>query len=466
MAIDPWELAGWDAVETLEHLAQKDITATQVVEAAITRAKESSWLNAVVTPTFENALEHSTQAKGPLAGVPFFLKDLVRSKGVRTAWGTAASGDYRASADDPSVKAFHALGLVSLGKSSTPELGLTATTEPAAFGACHNPWKRGHSTGGSSGGAAALVAGGVVPIAHASDGGGSIRIPAACCGLVGLKPTRGRFDMEGSNLLPINIAVHGVVSRTVRDTVMFWKALETVLPRTRWPAVGTAGTRPEKRLRVGVYIDLPTGQKIDPEVRATVEATASLLEQLGHRVEPVTCPASRQVLDDFVSLWSFVAWIQPRLSRFTVGQPFALDKLEPLTLGFGERFMRQKWVAFKELTRLRGWTEEFPRVLERLGVDVLLSPTLATLPPPHGYLSPEVPFETAFDRLYGFCPFTGMYNSAGAPALTLPLGKSASGLPIGVHLAAARGQEAMLLELGAELEGARPWVRAAPRVAA
>ncbi len=465
MSIDAWELAAWDAVETLDHLAKKDVTAKEVVEAAVVRSRELSGLNAVFTSTYEAALERAGTATGPLAGLPFFLKDLVRQKGVRTTWGTAASGDALAKVDDPSVKAFHALGLVSLGKSATPEFGLTATTEPMAFAPCHNPWKRGYSTGGSSGGAAALVSAGVVPMSHASDGGGSIRIPAAACGLVGLKPTRGRFDMEGSNLLPVNIAVHGVVSRTVRDTVAFWRALETVRPPKRYRAVGEAGVRPQKRLRVGMFLEEPTGAKVEPEIIAAVQQTARLLEQLGHRVEPVPCPASREVLDDFVSLWAYISWVQPRAASFVLGQPFDLSKLEPLTVGFAEAFARDKWGTFKKLMRLRKWTDEFEAVMARLGVDVLLSPTLATVAPSHGHIAPTLPFQTGLERLYAFCPFTGMFNTAGAPALSLPLAHSASGLPIGVHFAAAKGEEALLLELAAELEAAKPWVKSAPRAA-
>ncbi len=463
MPIDPWELAQWDAVETRSHLERKDVTTAEVVEAAIARARELQWLNAIVTPTFEQALAGAGAAKGPFAGVPFFLKDLVRSKGVRTAWGTAATGDYIATVDDPSVKAFNALGLVSLGKSATPELGLTATTEPLAFGPCHNPWARGHSTGGSSGGAAALVASGVVPIAHASDGGGSIRIPAACCGLVGLKPTRGRFDMEGSNMLPVNVAVHGVVSRTVRDSVEFWKALETVLPSKRFPAVGAAAPRPAKRLRIGMFLGLPVEVTVDPEVRAATQEAARLLEQLGHRVEEIPCPASREVLDDFVSLWAYISWVQPRASRFVIGRPMDLEKLEPLTRDFAARFLSRKWATFTELKRLRGWTRGYTEACARLGFDAFLSPTLASLPPPHGYLKPDLPFDTQIERLTGFCPFTGLFNTAGAPAISLPLARAGNGMPIGVQLAAPHGADALLLELGAELEEAKPWPRLAPR---
>lgn len=466
MAIDPWELSAWDAVETTHRLARREVTPLEVTEAAIARAEQMSWLNAVVTPTFERARAAAIDPHGPLAGVPFFLKDLVRQSGVRTAWGTAASGEFVAKSSDPSTRVFEKLGLVSLGKSATPEFGLTATTEPLAFGPCHNPWLKGHSTGGSSGGAASLVASGVVPIAHASDGGGSIRIPAACCGLVGLKPTRGRFDMEGSNMLPVNIAVHGVVSRTVRDTVAFWKAVETVLPSKKLPAVGAAGERPAKRLRVGWFASSPVGGVVDPELRASVEQTAALLKSLGHEVREVECPVPTQVAEDFVALWAYVAWIQPKAGLMLMGRGFEEARLEPLTRAFASRFTANKWATLTQIRRLRRWTDDFPRRFADLGIEVLLTPTLGQLPPKHGHLSTSVPIEEALARLYAFCPFTGLYNSAGTPAISLPLGRSSSGLPIGVQLGSTRGQDAVLLELAAELEAARPWAQVAPRLAA
>lgn len=436
-----------------------------MIDAAIARAEDVKQLNAIVTPSFDEAraAEDSLTTAEDLSGVPTFTKDLVQVKGLRTAWGSGASGQHISKKSDPSVKLLRAIGLVSLGKSATPEFGLTATTEPIAFGPTHNPWAEGHTPGGSSGGAAALVAAGVVPIAHASDGGGSIRIPASCCGLVGLKPTRGRFDMEGSNLLPVNIAVHGALTRTVRDTVAFWKAVEQVAPPRRLPKVSDAAERPARRLKAAVFTGSPAGGEVDPEVRAAVEKTAAQLRELGHEVKELECPVPRQVIDDFVSLWSFVAWAQANGGLMMIGRGFDKARLDPLTLGFAQRFTEAVWKSLRGIWRLRGWTRGFAELFAKVGADVWVSPTLGQLPPKHGHLATTVPFDEAKQRLLAFCPFTGFYNSAGAPALSLPLGRSTSGLPIGVQLGAPRGHDALLLELGAELEAAKPWTRTAPR---
>lgn len=464
MPVDAWELAAWDAVETAQRLAKKDVSPLEVVDAAIARAESCRHLNAVVTPSYDRA-RAATEVliDEPLAGVPSFTKDLVQVAGLRTAWGTAASGEHVSKRSDPSAKRLDATGLVSLGKSATPEFGLTATTEPTAFGPTHNPWAAGHTPGGSSGGAAALVAAGVVPIAHASDGGGSIRIPASCCGLVGLKATRGRFDMEGSNLLPVNIAVHGVVTRTVRDTVAFWRALEAATPSKKLPPVGAAAERPARRLRVAAFVTSPARAEAEGEVRGAVEKTAALLRELGHEVSEIECPVPRQVGDDFVSLWAYVAWVQSNGGLLMIGRGLDKAKLEPLTLGFARKFTERKWGCIGEIRRLRGWTAGFAEVFAKTGADVWLSPTLGQPLTKHGHLATTVPFEEALARLTAFCPFTGFYNSAGAPALSLPLFQSSAGLPLGVQLGAPRGHDALLLELGAELEAAKPWPRVAPR---
>jgi amidase len=212
---DVVELGAWDAVETAARVRAKDVSAAEVIEAAITRAQEAAPLRAVVAEQYERALQRAQQqGPGPLAGVPTFVKDLAHLEGVPTGWGSAAAGSYVSRRSDRFVRHFEDTGVVYLGKSAAPELGLTATTEPLGREPCRNPWDPAYSSGGSSGGAACLVAAGVVPIAHASDGGGSIRIPASVCGLVGLKPSRFRMDMEGSQLLPINIATDGVISRS------------------------------------------------------------------------------------------------------------------------------------------------------------------------------------------------------------------------------------------------------------
>lgn len=462
MSSHAWELAEWDAVETAERLKRRDVSPTEVIEAAITRARAAALLGAIVTPTFERALtEAGKPSQGPLAGVPTFIKDLAQVEGVRTTWGTAAAGEYISPKSDPTVKAFQATGMISLGKSATPEFGLTATTEPLFSEPCRNPWAPNHSTGGSSGGAGALVAAGVVPFAHGSDGGGSIRIPSSCCGLVGLKPSRRRLDMEGSNLLPVNVAVHGVLTRTVRDTVLFWSAVEAQLPKRHLPPIGEVKRRPEKKLRIGVYVESPLGSVVHPDAIKAAEDAAALCKELGHDVQPIPCPVERQVGLDFQRLWGFIAYVHLKGSRALVHRDFDADKLEPGTRNFGRYFSSQAGSSLNAIRRLRGVTRTWATLMERY--DVLMCPTLGEPPPVLGHLRTDHPFETAFSRLVSFTPFTATANSAGAPALSLPLGRSAEGLPIGVQFAAAHGRDALLLELAFTIEEARPWQRLAPR---
>ncbi len=455
---DPWELAAWDATETRERIARGEVSAAEVVEAAIGRMDDAGALNAIVTATPERARRAASgPPRGPLFGVPTAVKDLAKQEGTRIAWGTAASGHVVARASDPWVRALERVGLVSLGKSATPELGMTGTTEPLAFGPTHNPWALSRTPGGSSGGAAALVASGVVPIAHGSDGGGSIRIPAACCGLVGLKVTRRRWDMEASPLLPVNIAVHGVLTRSVRDTIALWRAIEEERGALR-PIGGAAARR---KLVIGVFVDSPTGVPVHDEVRATVEAAARRSAERGHDVRFVACPFRGQIVRDFTAYWMFVAWLQEAFGRLLVTPRFDRRKLEPFMLGLSARAASQRRETLAALRRLRGLAREWPALLAPH--DVLIGPTLAQPAPPLGHLAPDVPFDEAMARLMAFTPFTGLVNAAGAPAISLPLGRTKEGVPIGVHALARHEDEATLLALAAELEEAMPWPRLAPR---
>ena len=458
-----WELAQWDAVETAAHLKKRDVSVPEVIEAAITRARAAEKLGAVVTPTFERALLAAMKpAVGPLAGVPMFTKDLTQVEGVRTGWGSAAAGEYISTSSDPTVKIFERTGMISLGKSSTPELGLTATTEPLGVKPTRNPWNPEHSTGGSSGGAAALVASGVVPLSHASDGGGSVRIPASCCGLVGLKVTRGRFDMEGSNLLPVNIAVHGCVTRTVRDTIAFWEAVEQHLPhRKSLPPIGPVAGAPARKLRVAAFTNSPMGRPVHPEVVAATEKALKLCEELGHQVELIACPVEKQVPEDFMRLWGFVAFVQSKAGRVLIHRGWDASKLEPWTIGFGRYFTDAKGAALASMSRLRGFKKTWASLISKY--DVMLSPTLAQPPARLGHLATDLPFDVTLERVIAYVPFTALFNASGAPAISLPLGQSSTGLPVGVQFAGAWGSERLLLGLARSIEEARPWAKMAPR---
>lgn len=457
------DLKAWDAVETAERIRAGDVSARQVIEAAIERAKAAAPLAAMVTPAFEQARAALRSTRGPLAGVPTFIKDLVKCEGVRTTWGSRGSGTYVSTKSDPIARRIAETGLVSLGKSATPELGLTGTTEPLGFAPCRNPYNPEHSAGGSSGGAAALVAAGVVPVAHGSDGGGSIRIPASCCGLVGLKVSRGRLDVQGSWLLPVNVGVDGCVSRTVRDTLAFFDALESRRPPRRLAPIGTLDRAAPERLRMGVFVDAPIGTPVHEANRRATLAAAERCRELGHQVDDIDCPFEGQVIDDFLCFWGGVAWGQKVTAKLMLHPGFDTRKLEPWTDGLSRGFSSSPLAGMRAAKRLRGFAKRYAEVLSRY--DVLVSPTTASPPPKLGYLAPDVPFDTAFERLREYLPFTPLHNVAGAPALSLPLGVSDDGLPIGVMFASAVGRERTLLELGLELEQAVPWQPLAPRPA-
>lgn len=450
------ESGAWDAVETVERIGARDVSVREVIDAAIERAEAAAKLGGVVTPSFDAA--RRAEPRGPLAGVPTFIKDLAQVEGVPTGWGSRAVGTFVSRRTDPSLRRLFETGVVSLGKSATPEFGLTATTEPIGKEPCRNPWDPTRSTGGSSGGAGCLVAAGVVPLAHASDGGGSIRIPAACNGLVGLKPSRRRFDMDGAGALPVNVAVQGVVTRTVRDTVAFFSALEA-----RSAPIGPIGeVRPEpgRALRIGLFVDAPMGTPVDPEHRAVTERAGALCESLGHHVEAIPCPFEGQVIEDFLRFWGSLGFIYVRAGKLLTHSGFDASRLEPWTHGMSRYFTGELGASLRSIRRLRRFTATYAAVME--GYDVLMCPTLGEPPPLLGHLRTDQAFDTVFERLVRFTPFTPIQNASGAPAISLPLGRTESGLPVGVQFAGAMGDDRTLLELARSIEAAQPWERVAP----
>ncbi len=447
-----------DGVELGRLIAAKEIKASEAIEAAIARAqKVNPQLNAIATETFGEAVAGAHRAQsGPFAGVPSFIKDTDNVEGVPTKFGSRAVSDKPAKSSSPFVEQYLATGLISLGKSTLPEFGLTGTTESIANGPTHNPWRLGYSTGGSSGGSAALVAAGVVPLAHANDGGGSIRIPASCCGLVGLKPSRDRLvPFEGSDRMPLNLVNQGLVSRTVRDTAVFYAAAEDHFRNPDLPRLGLVEGPGKARLRIGLYTDLPDHTQCDSEASAAVLDAGKLCETLGHRVEEISAPFSVQVSEDFLVYWGFLAFGLDRLGKLLYGPDFDRKKLEPLTHGLSRHFQKNLLRSPFSLRRLRKFAAEYDRTFEKY--DILLCPVAAHAPPKHGLISPEVPYEINVQRLGRFLPFTSTQNIAGAPGISLPLGRSRLGLPIGVQFAAPAGHDRRLLELAFELEAAKPW---------
>ena len=444
-------LSDLDTVGLRDALAAGRVSPGEVREAAMARADAARRLNAVVT-----WVEGDTSTDGPFAGVPTFLKDNEDLPGYPTTFGSRAVPRKQAEAPTRWVEHWRMLGFDTLGKSALPEFGLTATTEPLDHGPTRNPWGLDHSVGGSSGGSAALVAAGVVPIAHANDGGGSIRIPASCCGLVGLKPSRGRLvDPEAMEQMPVKIVTQGVVTRTVRDQVEFYREMARIHPADQLPLIGPTGD--PGRLRIAVMTQGVAGLPVDPEVREAVESAARLCEALGHEVETIDNPFPDQIAQDFLRYWAMLAFSLQRFGSQVYGKEYDPKQLEPFTIHLSKFFSTVAVGLPGSLRRLRRFG---PVYEESFGpYDVILSPVLGTPPVPIGYIGPDVDPREQLVRLLRFASFTALQNVAGAPGISLPMAMSSQGLPIGIHAAGRFGQEQVLLDLAAAIEQAQPWAR-------
>ena len=452
-------LGSADAVEIARRIREGEIHAREAVEAAIARCERvNPILNAVAAEAFDAARTAADRSHtGALSGVPSFIKDTDPVVGTPMRFGSRGMPDTPSDETSPFAKQYLGTGLISLGKTTTPEFGLTGTTEALVYGPTQNPWRLGVSTGGSSGGSAALVAAGVVPIAHANDGGGSIRIPASCCGVVGLKPSRGRLEqVEGAELMPVKIVHQGVVSRSVRDTIAFFHAAEKIRRNRSLPEIGLV-THPGRRLRIGFFSDIDEGVPSHPDCVQAVAAAAELCEALGHSVEPVPRPFDDRFHEDFFLLWSTMAFALTRLGRHLLHPDFDRTQVEDFTEGLVSYFKENAHRVPAAIWRLRRFAYHYDERFERY--DVLMNPTVAMPTPALGFIGPEVSFDTALERLKWFIPFTPIQNVSGSPAISLPLAQSSDGLPIGVQLGAPMGGERTLLELALELEQASPWPR-------
>ena len=431
-----------------------------MTQAAIARAASvNPRLNGIELETFEQALQDSDRpAVGVFSGVPTFIKDNTDLRGLPTNQGSMAVNARPAKDHAPFAKQLLAQGFTVLGKSTLPEFGFNATTEYQDRPPTRNPWNPEYSSGASSGGAAALVAAGVVPIAHANDGGGSIRIPAAACGLVGLKPTRGRvIDAPEAKSMPINIISNGVVTRSVRDTAHFLAHAETFYANPAFPRIGLVEGPGAKRLRIGLILDSVTGHPTDEDTRTVVRDTALLLEKLGHTVAEAPLPVGEAFVNDFTHYWGLLAFATRHFGKKVMGPDFDKSRTDDFTNGLARTFARQMHRTPGAIRRLKRIEKSYTDGLD--GFDVVLSPTLGYKTPKLGHLSPEVPFPELLSRLVAYAAFTPLNNIAGSPAVSLPLGTSSEGMPIGVHFSARHGDERTLLELSYELEAARPFAR-------
>jgi amidase len=477
------ELARLDATGQAQLVRDGLASPAELVESAIGRVETlNPQLNAVITNLFDKATAAADGPlpDGPFRGVPLLLKDLLcHSAGdpfhegmaflKRLAW-TEREDQFLAGR-------FRAAGFVFIGKTNTPELGILPTTEPAAYGATHNPWDLERSPGGSSGGAAAAVAAGLVPVAHANDGGGSIRIPASHCGLVGLKPSRGRVSLgaEFGDVMSGLVAEH-VVCRSVRDSAGVLDAIRGAMPGDPYAAPTPQRPYSEElarepgRLRVGLMTTPPGGQfETNPECIAAAEAAARALEQLGHSVEP----AYPRALDDpdyiptFLLRWTAgVAW-NLKYWEARTGESIGSADVEPSTWALAELGRTHAAADYlraveyhQRLTRdIAEWWQE--------GFDLLLTPTTAEPATPLGTFAADPGNPAApIMRAVPLAAFTAIFNSTGQPAISLPLHRTAEGLPIGAQLVAGYGREDLLIAVAAQLERAEPWADRWPALAA
>lgn len=467
------EYSEYDAIGLAELIQSGQVSAQEVQQLARQAIMEvNPTLNALVGGLFEEALPSSNT--GPLAGVPFVVKDLsLHAAGVRTGMGTRLAGEGIVFPHDTDLMArFKQAGLVTLGRTATPEFGFNATTEPLANGATHNPWNTARSSGGSSGGSAALVAARAVPVAHGTDGAGSLRIPAAWCGLIGLKPTRGRTPPgPDSDERLSGLGIDFALARTVRDVAALLDIASgpgsgdkyTAAPPER-PYAQEVGA-PPGRLRIAMTTRAWSGAPVDGEYADTVVAVCRELAALGHDVEE----ASPQVdwdafVDANVPIWAASAADSALGLAHARGVDLGPDVLEAVTLTSVEYGRRLTAVDLLRALKLCGAITRGVSPFFRT-YDVLVTPTVAGPPPLLGYLNqndPGLDPRGWLNKLFTLIPFTPLFNVTGQPAISLPLGQSSEGLPIGVQLVARYGDEATLLRLAAQLEQALPWKQRRP----
>ena len=491
------EYLAHDAMGLAERVRQGDVTAGELLEIALDRiASLNPKVNAVVRLMEEDARRDAARPPaGPFGGVPFLAKDLISTyAGHPTSAATRVLADYAVQRDSELVKRVRASGVSVVGKTNLPEWGLLPVTEPALWGPCRNPWATEHTPGGSSGGSAAAVAAGMVPMAGGGDGGGSIRIPASCCGLFGLKPTRGRTPTGPDHgLLWRGAVVEHVLTRSVRDSA-------AMLDATHGADVGTPFEIPPPersflaevsldpgRLRIAWTTAPALGSEVHPECITAVEATVTLLSDLGHDLVE-----SGPEVDGPAFSRAFLTMVAAELAADleyvggVLGRRLSRRDLEPPTWALA---LAGRAIPASDYATALRTMERTGREIGAFftGVDLLLSPTLASLPPRIGDLRPSA-LEMTLLRVLGLfgsgrivraaglldeaaasafelTPWTPLYNATGQPAMSVPLHWSAAGLPVGVHFAAPFGGEATLFRLAGQLERARPWLERLPTLA-
>lgn len=465
------------ALQAAAAIRDREVSPVELVEHYLDRIQRlDSQVGAFVTVTADAARQHAKAAERqvldgeslpPLHGVPTAIKDLNLTAGTPTKFGSTVFADFVPPVDDHVVTLLRRAGTISLGKTATPELGLPCYTETDLGPPARTPWDPARLAGGSSGGAAAAVAAGFVPIAQGSDGGGSIRIPASVTGLFGLKPSRGRISRGPLDADTSGLSVLGPLARTVRDAAAFLDATAVPQPGdVSWAPPLPAGEtyldwcdRAPERLRIARYIEPPLpGAVIDPECRQAWEDASTLLADLGHEVVDISLPIPPEMIEAFVTVWAVASH----------GAPIEASRereLRPLT-----RYLRERGrqISGPQYSAAQGMLAMMSRehIVATAEFDAVLTPTLAMTPRPVGWFcgTPEAPRDPAedFERQKMFTPWTPVYNASGQPAVSLPLHWTPDGLPVGVMLAGRPAAEGPLLALSAQLEAARPWAERHP----
>ncbi|UCC60897.1 MAG: amidase [Dehalococcoidia bacterium] len=467
-----------DATAQAELVRRKEVKSIELVDAAIERIERiNPMINAVVTPIYEQARSAAKDhlPEGPFTGVPFLLKDIFAAyEGVRMTSGSAFLRDHVSDHDSEIVARYKRAGLIILGKANTSEFGLIPTTEPRLFGPTCNPWDTSRTAGGSSGGSAAAVASGMVSIAHGNAGGGSIRIPASCCGIFGLKPTRARTPAgpDFGDFLG-GLTINHVLTRSVRDSAALLDATAGPdvgdpywAPPPERPFVQEVGANPGK-LRIAFTVESPTGAPVTPDCFQAVKEAAALCSELGHEMEEAT-PAiiAEMVIQPFITVWAAGAAMAVDGLALLSGRIATPDEFEPLTWALCEKGRSHNSAEYLiAVTMLQRVAREIAHFF--IDFDLWLSPTLTEPPVTLGTFEspPENPMK-GFDQAVLYCPFTPIANFTGQPAMSVPLYWTADGLPVGTHLMGRFGDEATLFRLAAQLEEAQPWANRRPPLSA
>jgi amidase len=481
---DATTLATMDATAQAELVRNGEVSPSELVEAAIARVEQvNPELNAVIHELFEEGRAEAESADlpdGPFKGVPFLFKDLgaaYAGQPLHLGMRALKEADFRAPVDSYLAERFRAAGFVVIGKTNVPELGILPTTEPEAYGQSRNPWNTDHTPGGSSGGSGAAVASGMVPAAHANDGGGSIRIPASVNGLVGLKPTRQRTTegpLIGDNMGGLTVEL--ALTHTVRDTAAILDAVHGaapgdpyVAPPPTGPYLDEMGVEPKLRIGVAEQPAVP-GLESHPDCVAAVRAARDALVELGHELEESTpldagMAEALNLEDTFMTRWAAGQAASLEIFATLIGRELTADDVEPLTWALAEegrsrssgRYLVDTGLHQTVSRAIAGWHES--------GFDLMLTPTMAEPPVPLGTYDQSGPDPLdAFRRAVPAGAFTAIFNATGQPAISLPLHWNDGGLPIGIQLVAPFGREDLLIQVAAQLEQARPWADRRPAV--